>query len=265
MDAMTAAGLFGRITSISSFVGGVVRLKYLGHVIRNGAKVTMRDFVKPASPGVEYVCPTVLIIGTSMSSGKTTSGRAIVRMLSRSGLRVVGAKLTGAGRYRDMLALYDAGAAAVFDFVNGGLPSTVCPREKYDAALEVLLGLIAAARPDVVVAEAGASPLEPYNGAAAIERIKPHVRLYCALRVGPGRRRRRDPGIRIRARFRCGRRDLDGGGVQSRREADRTQGDQRPGCGVSRRVGTAARDVDRTLTAKPVYCCGRLCGNTRRT
>ena len=87
MDAMTAAGLFGRITSISSFVGGVVRLKYLGHVIRNGAKVTMRDFVEPASPGVEYVCPTVLIIGTSMSSGKTTSGRAIVRMLSRSGLR----------------------------------------------------------------------------------------------------------------------------------------------------------------------------------
>jgi hypothetical protein len=182
MHAMTAAGLFGRITSISTFVGSVVRLKYLGHATRNGAKVTMRDFVKPASPAVEYACPTVLIIGTSMSSGKTTSGRVMVRMLCRSGLRVVGTKLTGAGRYRDVLALYDAGAAAVFDFVDGGLPSTACPREQYEAGLEALLALIAAARPEVVVAEAGASPLEPYNGATAMERIKSHVRctVLCA-------------------------------------------------------------------------------------
>lgn len=182
MDAMTAAGLFGRITSKSNFIGDLARLQYQGHVTRAGTKLNMRDFVRTVSPTVAIACPIVLIIGTSMSSGKTMSGRVIVRMLARRGLRVVGAKLTGAGRYRDVLALKDAGAAAVFDFVDSGLPSTVCPVSVYQESLEALLGMIAAERPDVIVAEAGASPLEPYNGKAAMQRIKPHVRctVLCA-------------------------------------------------------------------------------------
>jgi hypothetical protein len=36
---------------------------------------------------------------------------------------------------------------------------------------------MAALDPDVIVAEAGASPLEPYNGAAAFRRFAPLVRL----------------------------------------------------------------------------------------
>jgi hypothetical protein len=182
MDAMTAAGLFGRITSKSHFIGDLARLQYRGHVTRAGTKMNMRNFVQKVSPTVEFNCPIVLIIGTSMSSGKTMSGRVIVRMLARQGLRVVGAKLTGAGRYRDVLALKDAGAAAVFDFVDSGLPSTVCSVPVYQESLETLIGLIAAERPDVIVAEAGASPLEPYNGKIAMQRILPHVRctVLCA-------------------------------------------------------------------------------------
>lgn len=182
LSAMTGAGLFGRITSMSSFIGDVVSLRYVGHLIREAVKLNMRDFVQTASPAVAFNCPTILIIGTSMSSGKTMSGRVLVRLLARRGLRVVGAKLTGAGRYRDMLALSDAGAADVFDFVDCGLPSTICSPETFQASLEVLLSQIAAAQPDIVVAEAGASPLEPYNGEVAIDRVRPYVRytILCA-------------------------------------------------------------------------------------
>ena len=44
------------------------------------------------------------------------------------------------------------------------------------------MSLIAAQRPDVVVAEAGASPLEPYNGKTAIDVLGDRVRfnLLCA-------------------------------------------------------------------------------------
>ena len=44
------------------------------------------------------------------------------------------------------------------------------------------MSLIAQDKPDVVVAEAGASPLEPYNGAIAKEVIRDHVKfkLLCA-------------------------------------------------------------------------------------
>jgi hypothetical protein len=38
------------------------------------------------------------------------------------GLNVVGAKLTGAARHRDVPCFEDAGAAAVVDFVDAALP-----------------------------------------------------------------------------------------------------------------------------------------------
>ncbi|MEZ6060139.1 MAG: DUF1611 domain-containing protein [Planctomycetaceae bacterium] len=182
MDAMTAAGLFGRITSMSHFLGHVIRLRYLGHVVRGENKMIMQDFVRPATAASKFAAPVILIIGTSMSSGKTMSARVLVRLLTRAGMQVAGAKLTGAGRLRDILAMKDAGAAATFDFVDVGLPSTVCPVDQYRASLKILMGRIAESKPDVVVIEAGASPLEPYNGEAAIARIRSHVKftLLCA-------------------------------------------------------------------------------------
>jgi len=131
---------------------------------------------------IDFDITVILIVGTSMSSGKTMSGRVIVHLLSQMGLNVVGAKLTGAARFRDMLSFGDAGASAVYDFVDAGLPSTAVDEEIYREALPYLLSLIAKDKPDVVVAEAGASPLEPYNGAIAKEMIRDHVKfkLLCA-------------------------------------------------------------------------------------
>ena len=174
MQALTGAGLMGRATSISPYLQKLLELEYEGHVVRDGQKIGMRDFVKPAGE-FDYKIPTVLIIGTSMSSGKTTVGKVIVRQLSRSGLKVAGAKLTGAGRFRDTLAMQDAGADVIFDFVDAGLPSTVCPPQQYRDALAVVQQRLAEMAPDVVVAEAGASPLEPYSGDVLIEEIGEQV------------------------------------------------------------------------------------------
>ena len=69
----------------------------------------------------------------------------------------------------------DAGAEAIFDFVDMGLPSTVVPPEIFRQAMSKLLGRIAATGADVLVAEAGASPLEPYNGDIACELLKEHI------------------------------------------------------------------------------------------
>jgi hypothetical protein len=180
-DELTSAGLFGRTTSRSPFLGPLMSLGYRGHVLRGGAKVTMPGSVTPTTQTLEDV-PVVLIVGTSMSSGKTLSGRLIVRLLKEAGLNVAGAKLTGAARYRDVLSYGDAGADAIYDFVDAGLPSTVCDSATYRRALDILLGKIAASNPDVIVAEAGASPLEPYNGDVAIEVLGERVAfmLLCA-------------------------------------------------------------------------------------
>lgn len=180
-DALTGAGLFGRVTSQSDLIPPLTTLDYEGHVSWQGRRLAMEDCVAPTDAGL-FALPVVLIVGSSMSAGKTTTGRAIVRALRRAGQRVVAAKLTGAARYRDVLSLGDAGAEWTFDFVDAGLPSTVCPQEEFRQRISSLLGEIAATPADVAVFEAGASPLEPYNGATVVELLDPHIRctVLCA-------------------------------------------------------------------------------------
>ena len=141
----------------------------------------MNDFVPPI-PDVDYDVPTLLIIGTSMSAGKTTAAKRIIRHLKGLELNIVGTKLTGAGRYRDVLSMWDAGADDIYDFVDVGLPTTTVDPEEYRTRLRQLLSLIAARSPDIVVAEAGASPLEPYNGEVVLEELGDWVRctVLCA-------------------------------------------------------------------------------------
>jgi len=181
MHLLTAAGMMGLCTSLSSVRPPLPAMRYRGHVIRDGRKLRMEQFVTPA-PDRQFETPTILIVGSSMSAGKTTAARILIRQLKKQNLRIVGAKLTGAGRYRDVLTMSDAGADAIFDFVDVGLPSTVHPEDDYRRALGDLLSRIATAEADIAVIEIGASPLEPYNGAVAVAALQDQVRftLLCA-------------------------------------------------------------------------------------
>jgi hypothetical protein len=181
MSVISAAGLMGAETSRSAFITSPISVTYAGHVIRNGRKVTMNDFVVK-TPHVPYEIPTVAVVGTSMSAGKTYSARLVVQALKQSGLKVAAAKLSGAGRYRDVVSMKDVGADDIFDFVDVGLPSSICPRELFRERIDILMSRMAATKPDVAVVEIGASPLEPYNGDIAIDLLADWIRftLLCA-------------------------------------------------------------------------------------
>jgi len=172
MSALTSAGLFGKATSGPS---QPVPLTYKGHVIVDEEKTRMRDYV-PSVSERDFELPVVLLLGTSMSAGKTTTAKVIVRLLEEAGLGVIGAKLAGAGRYQDILGMLDAGADHVFDFVDAGCPSTAVPEEVYQGTLNDLLSRMTDTDADVVVAEVGASPLEPYNGAMVVDKLWPNVK-----------------------------------------------------------------------------------------
>lgn len=172
---LTGGGLMGKVRSLSALTPALLSLRYAGHLVVEGEKAAMAAYaVKPLEQR-PFRTPVVLLIGTSMSAGKTTAARAVVRTLKTAGRRVLGAKLAGAGRYADILAMRDSGADVVLDFVDGGLPSTHCERERYEEALDLLLPRMAEADADVAVVEIGASPLEPYNGAVAVERLRDQV------------------------------------------------------------------------------------------
>lgn len=183
METLTRAGVLGRVTSSAAGMRGLmVPLQYTGHVVIDGVPLTMAATRgSPADATLDV--PAILLVGTSMSAGKTTTAGVIIRRLTRMGLRVGGAKLTGVARLADVLAMRDAGAVTVADFVDAGLPSTIVERPVLDAALRFVLGRLAAADVDVVVCEAGASPLEPYGSEAALDALRGNLAMLvvCAF------------------------------------------------------------------------------------
>ena len=181
MQCLTNAGLIGAFTSLSTLLPRPISLDYIGHILREGRKVRMRDFALTSSEP-DFQVPTVLLVGTSMSAGKTATGRRVVSELAGRGHDVIGVKLTGAGRYRDILSFRAAGASQIFDFVDVGLPSTFVPADEFRCAIRPLLRHIHTLEPDFLIAEAGASPLEPYNSDTAIEELGHNIRctILCA-------------------------------------------------------------------------------------
>jgi len=179
MELLNAGGILGKCTSCSAVIAPPAKVRYRGHVTREGSKVVMKQFAPEvtSSSGVSLDRPSVMIIGTSMSAGKTATARAVIRRLRRMGRSVVAGKVTGAGRLRDILSMADSGAHAVYDFVDAGLPSTVCPASEYQPALDAVLERMNATPTECAVFELGASPLEPYNGSVAMERLESSVRL----------------------------------------------------------------------------------------
>jgi dethiobiotin synthetase len=172
MQVLTGGGVLGKVTSRSPFVRGPIEVEYEGHVVMNGDIARMREYGLEATSSPQQT-PVVLVLGTSMSAGKTVTGRVLTRVLVEQGYQVGACKLTGAGTYGDALSLREAGAAPVYDFVDAGLPTTVVPEETFRDAIRPVLGHLQDA--DVIVAEVGASPLEPYNGAAVVDLLEDQV------------------------------------------------------------------------------------------
>lgn len=179
MQVMTGGGVLGRVTSASPFVPTPIEVEYQGHVVVDGEVAAMDEYGLSATSS-PLETPVVLVFGTSMSAGKTMSGRVVTRVLVEEGYRVAACKLTGAGTYQDVLSMSVAGADPIYDFVDGGLPTTVVPESKFRDAIGGVLEHMQDA--DVIVAEVGASPLEPYNGAAAVDLLDDHIAfsLLCA-------------------------------------------------------------------------------------
>ena len=185
MEVLTGGGVLGRLTSQSVLMEPFPQVSYRGHVRERGETVSMRGILPDPVEGGPYDIPTILVIGTSMSAGKTTTARILIRHLADSGRRVLGAKLTGAGHYRDILGMSDSGADKVLDFVDAGLPSTVVPEAEYREALARLLPEMAASEADVAVVEMGASPLEPYNGETAVRAVRNQTRYVVLCATDP--------------------------------------------------------------------------------
>ena len=97
---------------------------------------------------------TILSLGASMDSGKTTSAAYLCRGLKAAGNKVAFFKLTGTVFNKDKMLVYDCGADLATDFADFGFPSTyLCSQ---DCLMDLYAGLLDTAEkvnPDYVVIE----------------------------------------------------------------------------------------------------------------
>jgi hypothetical protein len=153
-DLLSIGGVCGSVASRHDGVRAPTRLRVLGLVgDGHGQPVNQRQFaVEPGPPlGTGQV---ILVVGASMSSGKTTVGGALVRGLVRSGFRVAAGKLTGTAAGKDPRYYQSCGASPVLDFVDAGFPSTyMLDQDELHEIVTRLLSRLRALSPDYVVLE----------------------------------------------------------------------------------------------------------------
>jgi hypothetical protein len=168
IEVLNLGGILGHCTSVNPDIGPPFRAEVLGAILafpalgdRIGRPAHIKDHAVPPADALESDVPVVYVAGTCMNAGKTVAATELVRGLARSGLKVAGAKLTGVSLMRDALAMMDAGAVAALTFNDVGIASTHAGVTV--ATAKGIFNRLAAAKPDVIVAELGDGILGEYG------------------------------------------------------------------------------------------------------
>lgn len=168
VEVLNLGGILGRCTSVNPEVGPPFRAEVLGAILafpelgdRIGRPAHIRDHAVPAADVLTSRVPVVYVAGTCMNAGKTVAATELVRGLTRSGLRVAAAKLTGVSLMRDALSMQDAGAVLALTFNDVGIASTQAGMTV--AVAKGIFNRLATAEPDVIVAELGDGILGEYG------------------------------------------------------------------------------------------------------
>jgi len=159
-DLLSVGGVCGKVASRHNAVRPPTRLRVLGLVSDEHGQIlnTSRFGFTPISdetPAVrDSTSEVIVVVGSSMDSGKTTVAGMLVRSLSRAGFRVAATKLTGTAASKDCRFYQSCGADPVLDFIDAGYPSTYLLDPHQIAHLQqVILSRLQATRPDYIVIE----------------------------------------------------------------------------------------------------------------
>ncbi|SIS44296.1 hypothetical protein [Neptunomonas antarctica] len=124
---VAAGGIAGHVIHRSGQVKAPTEITLLGVLgDQQGNTLNLSAFAPISKiPITQEDIPVLVIIGSDMNAGKTTTACACINGLTRQGIKTAGAKLTGTGAGPDYWRMHDAGANAVVDFLDAGHPSTI--------------------------------------------------------------------------------------------------------------------------------------------
>lgn len=154
-DLAAGGGIAARVVGRHDRISKPTRIIPIGLFADvEGCIMNLRRFAIVAEQRPQHTPVVIAIAGTSMNSGKTTAASSLVHGLSRAGLRVGAAKVTGTGSGGDLWSLLDAGAETVLDFTDMGYATTanLAPLEVEHIALSII-NKLSTERVDIIILE----------------------------------------------------------------------------------------------------------------
>ena len=127
-DLLSVGGVCGEVASKHASMVDPTRLRIVGLVSdKDNRPINQRAFGLPSHAVGDRLgtsAEVILVVGSSMNSGKTTTAGTLVRALSRANFSVAAAKITGTAAGKDGRFYEACGARPVLDFTSAGYPST---------------------------------------------------------------------------------------------------------------------------------------------
>ena len=170
-------------------VGEPMRVRVLGGVERKGKLLNINQACKfKPLTSLKKCAPLIITTGTSMDSGKTTVAVEITKTLTRMGMKLAGAKLTGVGAHRDTYKMSDYGVYEAVSFTDCGVASTA----NFDGRTMVgvakgALDHLSKSNPDAIMIEFGDGLMGKYGVDAILcdPEIQKHVRFHIGCARDP--------------------------------------------------------------------------------
>jgi hypothetical protein len=183
-------GVAGECTSANIVeVGEPMRIRVLGGIARKGKLLNIGQAKKfEPMATMKNDIPLIITTGSSMDSGKTTVAAEVIKTLTRMGMRLAGAKVTGVGALRDMYKMEDYGVYEVVSFIDCGVTSTAnVAGDKMVALTKGALEHLAKGDPDAIILEFGDGLMGKYGVQAILEdkQIQKNVRLHIGCARDP--------------------------------------------------------------------------------
>ncbi len=155
LHILNLGGVIGRFVSGHKDLGDPIRVEVIGLSKRN-----LREAALPKVEILTHAPPIILVCGSCMSVGKTATLEEVIKGLSRQGLQVGGAKITGIACLKDTIRMKVAGARKTYSFLDCGVPSTVDTDDVAGIARSIVAKL---SDMDVIVMELGDGVVGHYN------------------------------------------------------------------------------------------------------
>jgi len=154
-------GVIGILKSIHERfeLRGPTTLELVGYIVNEDGEVVNTKYLNEKTNEKEPIylntrSKTILSLGTSMDSGKTTSAAFLARGLKAAGKIVAYIKLTGTVYTKDKNMVKSYGADITIDFSDLGFPSTfMCSTDEILELYNRLIAKVKSVNPDYIIVE----------------------------------------------------------------------------------------------------------------